>query len=68
MYRHTPQRQHRGQRHDAARMPTECRPERRAKLSPTSETAQGGRRLVIVESPAKAKTIKGYLGPGYVVE
>jgi DNA topoisomerase-1 len=37
-------------------------------LSPTSETAQGGRRLVIVESPAKAKTIKGYLGPGYIVE
>jgi DNA topoisomerase-1 len=37
-------------------------------LSPTSETANGGRRLVIVESPAKAKTIKGYLGPGYVVE
>ncbi|MFJ6568740.1 type I DNA topoisomerase [Streptomyces sp. NPDC091292] len=35
-------------------------------MSPTSETA--GRRLVIVESPAKAKTIKGYLGPGYVVE
>jgi DNA topoisomerase-1 len=37
-------------------------------LSPTSEAAPGGRRLVIVESPAKAKTIKGYLGPGYVVE
>ncbi|MGW7170987.1 type I DNA topoisomerase [Streptomyces sp. NPDC054884] len=37
-------------------------------MSPTSETAQGGRRLVIVESPAKAKTIKGYLGPGYIVE
>ncbi|MET8677290.1 type I DNA topoisomerase [Streptomyces sp. NPDC004647] len=43
-------------------------------MSPTSETAaaneraQRGRRLVIVESPAKAKTIKGYLGPGYVVE
>ncbi|WP_255953395.1 type I DNA topoisomerase [Streptomyces odontomachi] len=37
-------------------------------MSPTSETAQGGRRLVIVESPAKAKTIKGYLGPGYTVE
>jgi DNA topoisomerase-1 len=37
-------------------------------LSPTSETAKGGRRLVIVESPAKAKTIKGYLGPGYIVE
>jgi DNA topoisomerase-1 len=28
----------------------------------------GGRRLVIVESPAKARTIAGYLGPGYVVE
>lgn len=37
-------------------------------MSPTSDPAQGGRRLVIVESPAKAKTIKGYLGPGYVVE
>ncbi len=34
----------------------------------SSETATAGRRLVIVESPAKAKTIKGYLGPGYVVE
>ncbi|OIV36306.1 DNA topoisomerase I [Mangrovactinospora gilvigrisea] len=37
-------------------------------MSPTSETAPRGRRLVIVESPAKAKTIKGYLGPGYTVE
>jgi DNA topoisomerase-1 len=27
-----------------------------------------GQRLVIVESPAKAKTIAGYLGAGYVVE
>jgi len=27
-----------------------------------------GRRLVIVESPAKARTIAGYLGRGYVVE
>ena len=26
------------------------------------------RRLVIVESPAKARTIAGYLGKGYVVE
>ena len=26
------------------------------------------RRLVIVESPAKARTIAGYLGRGYVVE
>ncbi|WP_242454262.1 type I DNA topoisomerase [Bailinhaonella thermotolerans] len=28
----------------------------------------GGTRLVIVESPSKAKTIAGYLGRGYVVE
>jgi len=28
----------------------------------------GRRRLVIVESPAKARTIAGYLGKGYVVE
>ena len=28
----------------------------------------GGHRLVIVESPAKARTIAGYLGTGYVVE
>ena len=31
-------------------------------------SADGVRRLVIVESPAKAKTIQKYLGPGYVVE
>ncbi|HKB29291.1 MAG TPA: type I DNA topoisomerase [Streptosporangiaceae bacterium] len=30
--------------------------------------AKGGTRLVIVESPAKARTIAGYLGRGYVVE
>jgi DNA topoisomerase-1 len=34
----------------------------------TVASPPGGRRLVIVESPAKAKTIKGYLGPGYEVE
>jgi DNA topoisomerase I len=33
-------------------------------VSPSDEP----RRLVIVESPAKAKTIAGYLGPGYEVE
>jgi DNA topoisomerase-1 len=31
-------------------------------------TKDGERRLVIVESPAKARTIAGYLGPGFVVE
>jgi DNA topoisomerase-1 len=30
--------------------------------------AGSGRRLVIVESPAKAKKIAGFLGPGYTVE
>ena len=34
----------------------------------SDETPATGRRLVIVESPAKAKTIQGYLGPGYDVE
>src|SRR5690606_38060774 len=33
-----------------------------------SGSKAGGNRLVIVESPAKAKTIAGYLGPGYTVE
>src|SRR6202008_2341029 len=33
-----------------------------------AQTATNGRRLVIVESPAKAKTIAGYLGDDYVVE
>ncbi len=34
----------------------------------TSAPSEDGHRLVIVESPAKAKTIAGYLGQGYVVE
>ena len=32
------------------------------------QTQAGNRRLVIVESPTKAKTIEGYLGAGYDVE
>ncbi len=34
----------------------------------TGTAANGARRLVIVESPTKARTIAGYLGKGYVVE
>jgi DNA topoisomerase-1 len=33
-----------------------------------AETAKTSRRLVIVESPAKAKTIAGYLGKDFIVE
>ena len=33
-----------------------------------SDGGSRGRRLVIVESPAKARTIAGYLGKDYVVE
>ena len=35
---------------------------------PPKAKSTTGQRLVIVESPAKAKTIQGYLGPGYEVE
>src|SRR3954464_13341356 len=42
----------------------------RRTVARTDEVSSDGarRRLVIVESPAKARTIAGYLGPGYVVE
>jgi DNA topoisomerase I len=36
--------------------------------STAARPGSGGTRLVIVESPAKARTITGYLGQGYVVE
>ncbi len=40
----------------------------RRAASGRSRVPGDGRRLVIVESPAKAKTIAGFLGSGYVVE
>ena len=44
-------------------------PERRDRAVRTAHGTQaGGRKLVIVESPNKARTIAGYLGKGYVVE
>jgi DNA topoisomerase I len=36
--------------------------------NPVAASEPSGRRLVIVESPAKARTIAGYLGTDYVVE
>ncbi|WP_322760348.1 type I DNA topoisomerase [Frankia sp. Cr2] len=53
----------------AASRPT-TRTNTRGSRSDTSTSAPttAGTRLVIVESPAKAKTIAGYLGPGWQVE
>ncbi len=44
------------------------RPAPKARAAPREEAGGAGRSLVIVESPAKAKTIHKYLGRGYVVK
>ena len=41
---------------------------RRTSTPTATANGQPTRRLVIVESPSKAKTISGYLGDGYIVE
>ncbi|MBX3459581.1 MAG: type I DNA topoisomerase [Planctomycetes bacterium] len=50
----------------------EAKPKKKAKAKskkkPGAKAARRGRPLVIVESPAKAKTINRYLGNGYVVK
>src|SRR5947199_9707606 len=40
----------------------------RADCRPSATRVPMSRRLVIVESPAKARTIKGFLGPDFEVE
>lgn len=43
-------------------------PGRKTRESTAAATPRGNYQLVIVESPAKAKTIEKYLGPGFVVK
>ena len=49
---------------------TELQPAKAAPKAPRASRARTGTgtRLGIVESPAKAKKIASFLGPGYVVE
>jgi DNA topoisomerase-1 len=44
------------------------KPDSPSPRSVVPSTATKNTRLVVVESPAKARTISGYLGPGWVVE
>ena len=44
------------------------KPQAASRRTASGRPGAPGQRLVIVESPAKAKTIAGFLGPGYVVE
>ena len=53
---------------ESGRYPAAGRPRAGVRSGRDVPSNAGTTRLVIVESPAKAKTISGYLGPGYVVE
>jgi len=51
-----------------AKKKTKTTPRRHDRSASPRRQSSGGRQLVIVESPAKAKTIKRYLGPEYDVK
>ncbi|MQC48170.1 MAG: DNA topoisomerase I, partial [Chloroflexi bacterium] len=49
-------------------MTTDAAPARTTRRAPRARATGSGHQLVIVESPAKARTISQYLGDDYVVE
>jgi DNA topoisomerase-1 len=52
----------------ASKKPAASRKKKAASPGTAADKVGGGKSLVIVESPAKANTIRKYLGPGYVVK